>query len=108
MGKGAKYRECPRMSYNYIEKSLIEDIDRYAEKWSSKENKDNFEIRLRPWKNEMKARVKDRLEHVKLKWPNLNHNVVIERNNVKEELSRLQESYVITVVDKASNNFAFQ
>ena len=55
----------------------------------------------------MKTRVKDRLESVKLKWPNLNHNIVLEKTNV-EELSRLQESYIITLVDKAVNNFAFQ
>ena len=107
MAKGAKYRESPRMSYNRIEKSLYEYIDNYSEKWSSKERKDNFEEQLRHWTTKMKARVKDRLENVKLQWPNLNHNIILEKLNVKEELSRVQESDIITVVDKAANNFAF-
>ena len=108
MAKGAKYRESPRMSYNRIEKSLYEYIDNYSEKWSSKERKDNFEEQLRHWRSKMKERIKERLENVKLQWPNLNHKVVLEKPNVKEELSHLQKSYVITVVDKAANNFAFQ
>ena len=108
MAKGAKYRESPRKSYDQVEKSLYEDIDKYSEKWSSKERQENFEEKLRHWKNKMKARVKDRLENLKMQWPNLNHNIILDKPNVKEELNRLQESYVITLVDKAANNFAFQ
>ena len=108
MKKGAKYRESPRMGYDQIERSLNEDIDKYSEKWSSKERQENYEEKLIPWKNKMKARIKDRLENVKMRWPNLNHYRILDKPDVKEELNRLQKSYVITLVDKASNNFAFQ
>ena len=56
----------------------------------------------------MKQRIKERLETVKIRWPNLNYNIVLDKLEVRQELIRLHEQFVITVVDKAVNNFAIQ
>ena len=108
MSKGAKFRESPRVKYNQIEESLLEDVESYCKKWCSKERLANFEGQIESWKNKVNQRIKDRLLTVKIQWPNLNYSIVLDKVDVKQELARLQEQYVITVVDKASNNFALQ
>ena len=108
MSKGAKFRESPRVSFSQIQKSLFEDVEKYSEKWCNKERVDNFERQLICWKEKMKQRIKERLETVKIRWPNLNYNIVLDKLEVRQELIRLHEQFVITVVDKAVNNFAIQ
>ena len=108
MSKGAKFRESPRIRYDQIEESLLKDVENYSDKWCSKERIHDFEGKLRCWKEKMKQRIKDRLEIVKMQWLDLNFSIVLDKFEVKQELTHLQEQFVITVVDKAANNFALQ
>ena len=102
MSKGAKFRETPTLSRSQIEDSLFRDLENFKEKWCDREN---MEFELDRWISIVKQRIAGRL--------NIMFNVfrghpVLAKREVREELARLKSRYVITVVDKAANNFAFQ
>ena len=102
MSKGAKFREVPRLSRMQIEASLLQDLDRFKEKWCEKER---FENELDPWISLIKQKIKVKLDNM----PDIGKGrLVLEKPEVKTELNRLKSRYIITVVDKAANNFAFQ
>ena len=108
MSKGAKFRECPDSSYDKILTSLFKDIDVYCDKWSFSESRETFAEELEPWKLKVKARIKQRIEVLKESHPNLQSNSVLRRPAVIQELRRIHDRYVVTIVDKASNNFSVQ
>ena len=102
MSKGAKFRETPRLSHSQIEASLFQDLEKFKEKWSDKER---FENELDPWISLVRRKIRDKLKNM----PSVSKGrSVLEKTQVKEELNRLKSRYIITVVDKAANNFAFQ
>lgn len=107
MEKGAKYREVPKISMTNLRASLYKDIDRYCEKWSKLETKDEFAESLEDWKLLLKKRIDERLRELVIVHP-LKGNAILEKPEVKSELARLHSKFVFTVVDKCSNNFAIQ
>ena len=100
---GTKFRENPLLDVNNIIKSVCKGFDNLKSRIARK-----FSVSaagLRKWKDSFKNILKDRLlacsHRLSYKLP------VLSDVQSKKELARLKDKYVITVVDKAANNFAF-
>ena len=108
--KGPKYRLPQRIEWRK-DKTVIENfIDNYIDKWIAKEKKNpaNQNVHrnlLNGWRKNILELVDNRIEAGKMKFRKT-WSVKIE-GNVKAELERLKEHYVITVADKAQNNLLF-
>ena len=102
MAKGAKYRESPRLTRGDLERSLLQDLERFRDKWSDKER---FTNELDVWFSHVARRIKSSLRHLRFIF---HGESILQRRDVKQELERLKEKYIFTVVDKAANNFAVQ
>lgn len=102
MAKGAKYRESPRLTRGDLERSLLEDLERFRDKWKDKEK---FTNELDSWFNQVAQRIKSSLKHLRFIF---HGECILQRRDVKQELQRLKDRYIFTVVDKAANNFAIQ
>ena len=85
-------------------------LEEYREKWVNKEKKNsqdrNLNIQcLEPWKQEVLRLVDRRIESGKMKLKN-GWSLYI-KGDLRRELDRLQDLYVITPTDKAQNNIIF-
>ena len=92
MSKGAKYRETPRLSCRQIERSLFQNLDNFKQKWSDKER---FENELDQWIALVKGRIRVKLNNMS---EIHRGGSILDKREVKEELSRLKSRYIITVV----------
>ena len=108
MKKGAKFRETPPISYEKLEQSLHRDIDNFVLKWINKEEKDSFVIEIENWHRLVKQKISEKIALIRVSNRNLPSKAVLSKASVRHELDRLQQKYVITIVDKCSNNFAIQ
>lgn len=102
MSKGAKFRENPKLSRRQIENSLFQDLENFKQKWC---NKENMEDELDQWLSLVRKRISRKLDSMCYIFSG---ESVLNKREVKDELIQLKSQYVITVVDKAANNFAFQ
>ena len=60
---------------------------------------------LNQWASLVKNRIRNRLDQMSKFFKG---SSVLEKREVKQELDQLKSQYIITVVDKAANNFAIQ
>ena len=100
---GAKFRENPFLNIDNIKKLVMKSFDnlksRVARKLSISASI------LRDWRNGFEKIFNDKLMACSVR---CNYRLPTLSNiNSKNELARLKDNYIITVVDKASNNFAF-
>jgi hypothetical protein len=101
--KGAKFREVPYLDTSKIKQQIRGDIDNISKKWTTKNKIGN--AKLKNWREAMHGLCSDRIDH--LSRTRKYEGPILSNRKSKAELDRLRESYVITVVDKAANNFAF-
>ena len=108
--KGPKFRLPQRINWVEDKKILETFLDAYMDKWIAKEKKIliNGNINrncLNIWKKTVLELVDRRISVGKVRFKkNFSLNI---NGNVKRELDRLKENYVITVTDKAQNNVLF-
>ena len=100
---GAKFRENPLLDVNKIKKAVSKSIDNLKTKIARK-----FSISassLNKWKKGFLINFNNKLMACSR---NFSYRLpVLSDHSCKRELARLKDKYVITVVDKAANNFAF-
>ena len=107
--KGPKYRLPQRINWKEDRNIIITFLDAYIDKWISKEKKSLGKNNLDGscldiWKNKILELVDRKIESGKSKLRSWNLRI---EGDVKRELDRLKEIYVITVTDKAQNNILF-
>ena len=107
--KGPKYRLPQRINWEEDRNIITTFLDAYIEKWISKEKKSlgNNNVDgscLNVWKNKILELVDRKIESGKSKLRSWNLKI---EGDVKRELDRLKDIYVITVTDKAQNNILF-
>ena len=100
---GTKFRENPIFNIRNIQRQIKDEIDNITIKISQK-LKIPRKI-FKKWKfnlyQNMIAKLNACKDRISYKQP------ALANTDCKSELTRLQDSYVITVVDKAAGNFAF-
>lgn len=100
---GTKFRETPILNIEKIKESVIKNIDTLIGSLARKHKirKSSFER----WRIELLKIVNNRLDekryNIQYRKPSLGNF------HCKQELARLQDQFVITVVDKAAGNYAF-
>ena len=100
---GAKFRENPFLNLNSIRTSVIKSFDNLKTRIVRK-----FSIQaasLKNWRNSFVNNFNDKLMACSVK--HTYRLPILSNFRSKNELARLKDKYVITVVDKAANNFAF-
>ena len=101
MKKGTKYRESPSPNFKKLEYSLKSAVSEFIVNWSRKENKEEDEF------NEYKYALFHELENKISQFGNCNNSspTILQNILVKQYVSALHDKFIITVIDKASNNF---
>ncbi len=105
--KGPNFREKNSINFTIARRAINNGLNDYINKWSNK----NRRIRntLLEWKNKVLGRVDDISKNMKKshlhKWRGVKQT--LKDTNCQQELDNLQEKFVITTVDKASNNISF-
>ena len=110
LSKGPKYRLPRKIDWMKNRENLIDFIEIYSLKWIEKEKKEyndgTLDIQcLKSWKEEVLRLIDKRIASGKTKLRNVKSLYI--RNDMKTELDRLKELYVITPTDKAQNNICF-
>ena len=100
---GTKFRENPYLDLNKIREQMKKDTDSFAIKMAGKFKISRAAFKF--WKKSLLGNFNNKLMSC---YGRVNYRKpVLLQRGCKDELSRLQEDYVITVVDKAACNFAF-
>ena len=102
MQKGARFREIPNISHrNYIFQ-LCKSIDKFVIKWSKKEKVpiSTFD----DWSKLSKMFIKSKFKSKG--FADTEHISILNTNNVKDYIYKMHKKFVISPIDKASNNFA--
>ena len=100
---GTKFRENPYLNVENIKTQVKKEIDSFVVKLSGK-----FRISrtaFKKWKGALFRNFSNKL--MACKEGTSYSQPVLTRQECKAELAKLQDRYVITVVDKAAGNFAF-
>ena len=107
IAKGPNFRENRKHDLDKTFKLIKEGLEEYIEDWSKKEKKSK--IRLNEWKSKVLEKVKKNIEKIKeTRFYNPgNPKRTLSKKEPKDELARLQNLYVMTPIDKASNNISF-
>ena len=108
--KGPKYRLPQKINWTEDKSILLSFLDTYIDKWINKEKKLNNNTHLDrthldSWKRKILEIIDNKIASGKIRFRKT-WSLKIE-GNVKKELDRLKEKYVITVTDKAQNNVLF-
>ena len=108
--KGPKYRLPKKIDWNKNRENIVEFIENYSVKWIDKQKKDSHDRSLdinslKCWKEEIWRLVDKRIESGKKKLKNVLSLYI--RDDMRTELDRLKDLYVITPTDKAQNNISF-
>ena len=108
--KGPKYRLPQKINWTEDRKIIENFLDSYIDKWVAKERKLTRDQNLnkgslKVWRNSILEIVDKKISRGKLIFKK-NWSLKIE-GNIKRELERLKDRYVITVTDKAQNNILF-
>ena len=102
MQKGARFREIPNISHrNYIFQ-LCKSIDKFVIKWSKKEKVpiSTFD----DWSKLLKMFIKSKFKSKG--FADTEYISILNTNNVKDYIYEMHKKFVISPIDKASNNFA--
>ena len=107
MHKGAKFRDCVDMSVEKLERSLINNVKNFKTKWIDKERIEDSA--LNKWEQKVCLFIKRKIQQLRrdreISVRGIN---IMNRDDVKQEIERLQHYFVITPVDKAANNFSIR
>ena len=103
---GAKFRMNNNMSWDKVLESLEKDFELNTRKLARKYKVTSED--LRPWYNKVIEKVKDRISHFQNKGYRSGKNVPLSSFSLlKAAAASLHENFIVSTVDKASNNFAF-
>ena len=106
MKQGTKFRENPNPNFSKMVEQISEALESLISRWSDKERNVTPE-QFRFWKKKVIDKVQDRIVKLKMKCRRTPHTgEILKKNEVKEALRQLHDKFVISVVDKAANNFA--
>ena len=102
-----KRTRFPRKTNIFSTKAVDEvpgSINGLIERWSRK-----VDVELNHWWNVFKEKVEEKARFLKTntKFSNKKCRSLFARNDVKQELARLHEHYVLVPIDKAAKNVAF-
>ena len=100
---GTKFRENPPLDINFIKAQLKDEVGKLTAKVSQKYRKSR--LALKKWGGSLFQNLVSKL--MSCKDSGTYTRSVLSRVECKQELDRLQDKYVITVVDKAAGNFGF-
>ena len=108
--KGPKYRLPKKINWKKDKNIIMNFLDSFIVKWIEKEKKSGHDRSLNKdvlltWKNEVMKMVDEKIESGKRKYSK-SWSLKIE-GNIREELDRLKNIYVLTPTDKAQNNILF-
>ena len=104
--KGPNYREPCTLNFELVKKVVRKGIKNFIQVQSERVGLpvESFS----EWKNKLFETIDDKIQTLQTKY---RHNRIISSNlkdrNVVFELDALKRKYVITLVDKASKNYAF-
>ena len=101
--KGPSYREKKAINWRFTEEALLQDLNAFIKKWSSKNGLS--ERCFSEWKQQVVDRVKDKVR--RLKKASRYEKVRSVFKDCAKELEDLKKKYVIVPIDKASNNIGF-
>ncbi|KAK3104459.1 hypothetical protein FSP39_002438 [Pinctada imbricata] len=102
--KGPKYRESMSFTWNQNVKSIMDSCEEYARRWAKKE--DVQLDTLSEWIKSIRGLLLSRINRLK-STVNTRFVSIFKDPDVITELTYLQEHYVITPADKATNNYTF-
>jgi hypothetical protein len=107
MNKGAKFRDCANISVEKLERSIVDDVMRFKQKWSDKERIEDCD--LDQWACQVIQRMRRRINQLRRNREiYVRGDNVMDKTDVKEEIQRLHDNFIITAVDKAANNFSIR
>ncbi|KAK3108676.1 hypothetical protein FSP39_013170 [Pinctada imbricata] len=102
--KGPKYREGVSFTWNQNVKIIMDSCEEYARRWAKKE--DVQLDTLSEWITSIRGLLLSRINRLK-STVNTRFESIFKDPDVITELTYLNEHYVITPADKASNNYTF-
>ena len=103
---GSKFRLERKVSWDRVEESLVEDLEVNIRKLARK-HKIPVDS-LRPWCDKVLHKINERMKFLKSKANRASNNVCVKpTSDLKTAAAQLHEHFVVSTVDKASNNFAF-
>ena len=107
MNKGAKFRDCANISVEKLQKSVINDVMNFKQKWIDKKRMETHD--LNQWENLVCQKIKRKINHLRRhREIYVRGDNVMNRADVKEEINRLHHNFIIIAVDKAANNFSIR
>ena len=102
--KGPKYREPRSFNWrrNFI--NIMDSVENYARRWAGYEKEDIDT--LSEWIKCIRSMLKSRIKRLRGKMKTI-YPSVFNKPEVKKELDRLHDQYVLVPADKAGNNIVF-
>ena len=101
--KGPTYREEQKIDWKAIQNEISKGLTQCKLDWAKKEKVDP--AHLDEWKSKTMMKVMTRIRELKLK-PTKSVKKILKQKAIKNELIRLQDKYVFTTTDKASNDIS--
>lgn len=105
LSKGPKFRESKNVDLDVAQTAVLEGISKFRDDWSER-HKFSKEI-LTPWYVTIKEKVCERVKIVRENLKTKFTSEVLKTDECMKALKQLQDTYVITPIDKAANNIAF-
>ena len=103
--KGPKYREPVPLNFEKAKSEIMSGIDDMIEKWCNKAGCDTRV--MGEWRNLISFSLSMRIDDLRAKTKINKTTPLLKQKLIKEDLKSLHDRYVITPIDKASNNVAF-
>ena len=101
---GPKYREPPKVNWNFNFKLIMDAAEAYAKKWAAHEKEVGcLSDRLRT----VRDKVKSHISRLRSSHTVINTTSDFDDPSVWECLDALRDKYVVVPADKASNNIIF-
>ena len=105
LSKGPKYRESENICWNKVRTSLLSSIDESIKKWSKLDCVSASVYS--EWRNNVIIKINNKIDSLMRRIKPKRKVKIMNDENVKNHLKDLQDKFVITPIDKASNNIAF-
>jgi hypothetical protein len=102
--KGPKFRESRSFNWRQNFVSIMNSVEDYAKRWAKRE-KEELDT-LSEWVKSIRGMLKSRIRNIKSKVRTIYPSVFSEPE-VRNELQRLHEEFVLVPADKACNNIVF-
>ena len=103
--KGPKFRENTHVDFNKAKKDITNGIDNCIASWCKK--KDLPEEAFLEWRNIVINEIDIRIEELNTNFTLIRQSKTsLKNNDVKQSLSELHDKFILTPIDKATNNIA--